>query len=81
MTRTDYHEPPTEPGPSGRSERIAPMTTTWTPTTDRLPDDGTLVEVITPGGDQRSLVYSNGLWFLPDRSMYVYFVPTFWRAA
>lgn len=55
---------------------------TWTPVAaESLPPSGTDVEVITPGGDQRSLYYESGLWFLPDRSMYVYFVPAYWRAA
>lgn len=54
----------------------------WTPVTrTTLPPDGQRVEVITPGGDQRTLIYSSGLWWLPDRSMYCYFTPTFWRAA
>lgn len=51
----------------------------WTPTTSALPPEGASVEVITPGGDQRPLVFSRGLWFLPDKSMYCYFTPTFWR--
>lgn len=51
----------------------------WTPTKDELPESGRVVEVITPGGDERDLYYSAPLWFLPDRSMYVYFTPTFWR--
>lgn len=52
---------------------------TWTHVSEAQPADGQAVEVITPGGDQRDLVYERGLWWLPDRSMYVYFVPSFWR--
>lgn len=52
----------------------------WTQVAEALPADGTAVEVITPGGDQRPLIYDRGLWWLPDRSMYCYFTPTFWRA-
>jgi hypothetical protein len=52
----------------------------WTPVaTDSLPPDGTRCVVITPIGDERELIYSSGLWWLPDRSMYVYFLPAFWR--
>lgn len=53
----------------------------WTAVASATPESGSLVEVITPGGDQRELIYESGLWFLPDRSMYVYFVPAFWRGA
>lgn len=54
--------------------------TQWTPVAvDTLPPEGEVVEVITPGGDQRTLLRSGNLWFLPDRSMYVYFTPVFWR--
>lgn len=53
----------------------------WTPVG---PDDedapaGELVTVITPGGDERDLIRQGRLWFLPDKSMYVYFTPVFWR--
>jgi hypothetical protein len=52
----------------------------WTPVSaTTLPPDDTAVEVITPGGDQRPLVYDRGMWWLPDKSMYCYFTPTFWR--
>lgn len=53
----------------------------WTPTTRALPTTDTPVETITPGGDQRTLRYHSGLWWLPDGSMYVYFTPTHWREA
>lgn len=51
----------------------------WTPIDGDVPPEGELLDVITPSGDQRQLIYESGLWFLPDRSMYVYFVPAFWR--
>lgn len=44
------------------------------------PPKGVLVEVKTPGGDERPLIFDSGLWWLPDRSMYVYFTPTHWRS-
>lgn len=62
------------------------MTTTdrasWTRVaTGSLPPEGVLLDVITPGGDERQLITKSGLWWLPDMSMYCYFVPTFWRVA
>lgn len=55
---------------------------TWTPgnVVEEKPEEGEEVEVITPGGDQRNLVWSRGMWWLPDMSMYVYFRPAFWRS-
>jgi hypothetical protein len=53
--------------------------TEWTPVADERPAENQHVEVITPGGDQRDLIYANNLWWLPDKSMYCYFTPTFWR--
>lgn len=51
----------------------------WTRTVDGVPDDGTHVVVITLTGDERNLFFDRGLWWVPDQSMYVYFVPVFWR--
>ena len=51
----------------------------WTPVADALPPSGQVVQVRTPGGDVRSLIFEVTLWWLPDRSMYVYFTPTHWR--
>jgi hypothetical protein len=55
--------------------------TEWTPVAEQRPANGQRVEVITPGGDQRELIYDSNLWWLTDRSMYCYFTPTYWRAA
>lgn len=52
----------------------------WNHVPDTLPEDGQEVEVVTESGDQRRLVYERRLWWLPDRSMYVYFTPILWRA-
>ncbi len=30
--------------------------------------------------NEAKLIYSNGLWWLSDKSMYVYYTPTHWRA-
>lgn len=57
----------------------------WTPyydadaSTYNRPDDGQRCMVITESGDERELIFDRGLWYLPDRSMYVYFQPVFWR--
>lgn len=51
----------------------------WRVITDAAPPSGDVVEVLTPGGDERPLKRSGRMWFLPDGSMYVYFTPTAWR--
>ena len=43
------------------------------------PPENEVVTVISPGGDVRELVFMRHRWWLPDRSMYVYFDPVFWR--
>lgn len=51
----------------------------WNQTKHHLPPENEVVKVITESGDEYELVYSSGLWFLPDKSMYVYFVPVYWK--
>lgn len=51
----------------------------WHATALELPESGTLCRVITEGLDERDLIYRDGLWWIPDNSMYVYFVPMYWR--
>lgn len=55
----------------------------WTrlDTTDRstYPPEGEIVKVITASGDERELILQDGLFWLPNMSMYVYFVPEFWK--
>lgn len=53
----------------------------WTPLVEAMPPSKVLLEVITPGGDKRPLIYADGLWWLPDMSAYVHFTPTCWRPA
>lgn len=53
--------------------------THWTRTETRLPEDGTAVRAISPSGLEDDFWFERGLWFFPDRSMYVYYVPLFWR--
>lgn len=57
------------------------MTLSWNVTEKNHPDDNTLCEVITESGSQTRLLYYRGLWFFPDKSMYVYYTPLFWLPA
>lgn len=55
----------------------------WIPTSLSLPPDG--VPVLTKIDDaqgcrnEQKLVRKGNIWFLPDMSMYVYYVPTHWQ--
>jgi hypothetical protein len=51
----------------------------WVPTEDRLPEQGVEVDAMDSGGNVQRLVLESNLWWFPDRSMYVYFTPKFWR--
>lgn len=51
----------------------------WTPTEAMRPAPGVEVEAMDSGGHVQRLVYDSNLWWFPDRSMYVYFVPKCWR--
>jgi len=44
-----------------------------------LPPEGVTVETVDSEGRHQDLVYDRGLWWLPDRSMYVYYTPQAWR--
>lgn len=56
----------------------------WVKTTDGLPDEGKAVD--TKVDDEKGcrnetkLIRQGRLWFFPDKSMYVYYTPTHWRA-
>lgn len=55
----------------------------WIATSDLLPKEGKVVETkIERGGgssNECTLKRRGNLWFFPDGSMYVYYVPTHWR--
>jgi hypothetical protein len=53
--------------------------TDWIPTREQLPPNGEVVQARDSGGHVQPLVRAGNLWFFPDRSMYVYFVPQAWR--
>lgn len=42
------------------------------------PVDGIPVLTLSPGGMEQVLIRSGELWFLSDRSMYVYYTPEKW---
>lgn len=53
----------------------------WKRPQDCLPADGQDVDWMDSAGNINKGRYQGRLWFLRDMSMYVYYVPTFWRAA
>lgn len=63
--------------------RGAIMKENWIRCSERLPDNGVVVETkIDDFGGVRNvqLLKRNGrLWFFPDGRMYVYYEPTHWR--
>lgn len=55
------------------------MYQTWKYTDRELPRPGVVVRTMDSSGREQDLKLSGRLWFFPDASMYVYYVPTFWR--
>ena len=51
----------------------------WRSVVSDPPPEGVKVQVANNGG--ALLVRERGLWWLPDRSMYVYYSPEWWRPA
>lgn len=51
----------------------------WTRTDEGMPNSGEVVQIITESGMETELRYQDNLWWLPDMSMYVYYVPIFWK--
>jgi hypothetical protein len=54
-------------------------TSVWIRTVDQMPPEGVEVLAIDSGEHAQMLVYADGMWWFPDRSMYVYYVPVAWR--
>ena len=56
----------------------------WIKTSEQLPPENVIVE--TKIHDEKycrnetMLIRKGKLWFLPDKSMYVYYTPTHWRS-
>jgi hypothetical protein len=60
----------------GRIDMDSLATRDWKRTApDLIPEEGAEVDAMDSGGHVQRL-----LWWFPDRSMYVYFTPMFWRA-
>lgn len=57
----------------------------WIKVKDKLPENGILVETKVDDRDDLrnvlNLMRLNHLWFIPDGSVFVYYVPTHWRYA
>lgn len=54
------------------------MDTDWTRTEVELPPERVEVQVLN-GEHVTTLVRDGNLWWFPDRTMYVYYVPKFWK--
>lgn len=52
----------------------------WKRPHDELPPDGVEVQTMDTMGHVQNLVRKGNLWWFPDFSMSVYYVPTFWQA-
>lgn len=50
----------------------------WVRTAERRPPSGWEGVVMRSDGHETRLVYERPLWWLPDRSMYVYYQPVMW---
>lgn len=54
----------------------------WTKITDEHPPKGKVVKtkIDDENGvrNEQDLLFDNNLWWLPDKSMYVYYTPTHW---
>lgn len=52
----------------------------WTKTADALPAESQDVRTRDSGGHEQVLRRVGNLWFFPDMSMYVYYVPVAWES-
>ncbi len=50
----------------------------WIDCETELPPEGVAVNTLSSGMNQQILKRKGRLWFLPDMSMYVYYVPIKW---
>ena len=55
----------------------------WIPTSEELPPENQIVDTKVDDEkgvrNEQQLLHSHNLWFLPDKSMYVYYTPTHWK--
>ena len=57
-----------------------PVDRDWTLTKNTPPSEGLVVQTMDSGGHVQDLVRKGTLYFYPDMSMHVYYVPVFWKA-
>ena len=53
---------------------------TYTPTKEALPPNGEEVMTMDSSGHEQTLIRKGNLWWFPDGSMYVYYVPVAWKS-
>lgn len=51
----------------------------WNKLTDKIPEEGKLLDTMSLSGIQQDLCRKGNLFFFPDMSMYVYYTPNLWR--
>lgn len=55
----------------------------WISTAEKVPPENQIVDTKIDDEkgvrNKQELIYNHNLWFLPDKSMYVYYTPTHWR--
>lgn len=51
----------------------------WVNPKNQLPPEGAVVWTMDSAGKVNTLLFAGRLWWFPDRSMYVYYVPKFWK--
>lgn len=52
----------------------------WFSPRDKFPTDGQRVAWVDGMGKESKGTFSRGLWFLDGSGIYIYYVPTLWRA-
>lgn len=48
-------------------------------TSQRLPQENIAVETMCSQGHIQTLKRKGNMWWFPDESMYVYYIPMYWR--
>jgi hypothetical protein len=51
----------------------------WFNPYDKRPPDGVVVDTLNSAGQMTQLVLKGNMWWFADMSMYIYYVPKFWR--
>lgn len=51
----------------------------WYKPAEKKPEDGSAVKWIDSVGLVHEGYFEKGLWWFKDRSMYIYYIPTFWQ--